>query len=108
MHHPDCDINDPNIEGIRKPCNCPPGWSGGPTTDTAGPVGSLGVVGGSAATVEVVEAFKRLHGAWLLASHRSDMNEQMDALAKALQLDPYTLAPLNKKAQTRSGESPSA
>jgi hypothetical protein len=46
MHHPDCDLNDPNIEGIRKPCNCPPAWSGGPTTDTAGPVGSLGVVGG--------------------------------------------------------------
>ena len=22
MHLPDCDINDPNIEGIRKPCNC--------------------------------------------------------------------------------------
>lgn len=22
MHHPDCDINDTNIEGIRKPCNC--------------------------------------------------------------------------------------
>ena len=59
--------------------------------------GALGVGVGSAAPVEVVEAFKRLHGAWLLASHRSDMNEQMDALAKALQLDPYTLAPLNKK-----------
>ena len=61
----------------------------------AGPVSALGVVGGSAAPVEVVEAFKRLHGAWLLASHRSDMNEQMDALATALHLDPYTLAPLN-------------
>ena len=47
MHHPDCDVNDPNIEGIQKPCNCPHGWSGGPTTGTAGPVGSLGRATGS-------------------------------------------------------------
>lgn len=68
--------------------------------ETAGPVSSLGVGGGSAAPVEVVEAFKRLHAAWLGAHHRSDMNEQMDALATALQLHPHTLAPLNGRGQT--------
>lgn len=41
-----------------------------------------------------VQAFKNLHGVWLTASHRRDMNEQMDALAKALGLDAFTLKPL--------------
>jgi hypothetical protein len=30
-HNPDCDVNDLNCEGIRKPCNCCAGQSLGPT-----------------------------------------------------------------------------
>lgn len=47
-----------------------------------------------------VQAFRALHGVWLSASHRSDMNEQMDALAKALRLDPMTLKPPVKPCPT--------
>lgn len=47
MHHPDCDVNDPNIEGIQKPCNCPPGWGATPLPEVRGApklVGSGAVV----------------------------------------------------------------
>ncbi len=44
---------------------------------------------------EVIDAFIRLHAAWLGASHRRDMNEQMDDLALKLGLDPLTLKPMN-------------
>lgn len=40
---------------------------------------------------EIVAAFRALHAAWLVAQHRADMNSEMDALARALGLDPYTL-----------------
>lgn len=59
------------------------------------PSGAFPLAIGSAVPAEVIEAFKRLHAAWLSARKRSDMNEQMDALAMALQLHPHTLAPLN-------------
>jgi len=39
----------------------------------------------------VIEAFRELHATWLGAEHRSDMNEEMDALASVLGLDPHSL-----------------
>lgn len=53
---------------------------------------------------EVRNAFVKLHQDWLGASHRNDMNEAMDALATALQLDPLTLRPINDKKQFESSE----
>ena len=38
-------------------------------------------------------AFRALHTNWLSAHHRSDMNETMDALAEALNIDPLTTQP---------------
>lgn len=41
----------------------------------------------------VKEAFLKLHTKWLSANHRIDMNNEMDALALALGLNPLTLKP---------------
>lgn len=49
---------------------------------------------------EVIDAFKRLHSAWL---HRRDLDNAMDALAAALGLHRLTLKPLQEK-----GRSPKA
>ena len=40
---------------------------------------------------EIIEAFRKLHTAWLGAQHRCEMNDEMDALAKLLGLNPLTL-----------------
>jgi hypothetical protein len=61
MHHPYCDVNDQNIEGIRKPCNCPPGWSALPALEPAGPASSLAVATGWVP----VSSAERLVAAWL-------------------------------------------
>ena len=42
---------------------------------------------------EILEAFRALHARWLTAEKRGDMNAEMDALARALGLDPLTLQP---------------
>lgn len=42
---------------------------------------------------ELIQAFQDLHTAWLGAGHRSDMNDEMDAMARKLGLNPLTLKP---------------
>jgi hypothetical protein len=47
MHSPDCDINDPNIEGIRKPCNCGAATGAERAPESAAPLCAFPVATGS-------------------------------------------------------------
>ena len=89
------DLNQPRMTALGSSGEKHQYPSGTGVIEVATQSGALGVARGSAAPAEVVEAFKRLHAAWLGASKLSDLNDQMDALATALQLHPLTLAQLN-------------
>jgi hypothetical protein len=94
MHHPDCDVNDRNIEGIRKPCNCgaSPSAATAPEQVQTPGVGSVAAGSPERAFAELFEQARRSPHYWCEAielcttkKHRMSLAREIAEIVKAAQ-----------------------